>query len=394
MDYKRVIVIVLDGVGIGAAPDAELYGDVGSNSIANTARVLGGLHLPQMGALGLGCITNIEGVHCPSNVDGAYGRLQPQSAGKDTVSGHWALMGVHLSTPFPTFPDGFPLEIVEAFVKKTGVGGVLGNKAASGTEIIQEFGLEHINKGWPIIYTSADSVFQIAAHEETIPVPQLYVLCKQARNILSGEYAVGRVIARPFLGNEPGSFRRTDRRRDYPLYPDTPTILDKLVSSGMGVYSVGKIDDIFGGRGITQTNHTLDNEESVRGILKFLGEDFEGLLFANLIEFDMIYGHRNDPKGYGRALEAFDKYIPRIRQSMKPTDLAMIVSDHGVDPTTASTDHSREYVPLLVFGDSVKPNTDLGTRHTYCDVAATIAEVFSLEPPTTGNSFLREVSMM
>lgn len=393
MAIKRVVLIVLDGVGIGAAPDAELYGDVGSNSIANTAKVIGGLSLPHMGSLGLGCITEIDGVPCPVQVSGAYGRLMPQSAGKDTVSGHWALMGIHLSTPFPTFPQGFPSDLIKTFINKTGITGILGNKAASGTEIIQELGLEHMRTGWPIVYTSADSVFQIAVHEEIIPIQKLYDMCQCAREILTGKYAVGRVIARPFLGTEPGSFWRTDRRRDYPLDPNAPTILEKLISSGKFVYSVGKIDDIFGGRGITKTKHTLDNEESVGGLLEFLAEDFEGLIFVNLIEFDMIYGHRNDPRGYGNALEAFDRHIPHIRGRMKPTDITMIVSDHGVDPTTASTDHSREFVPLLVFGDLVKPNTNLGTRQTYCDVASTIAEIFSLEAPTTGRSFLSEISI-
>lgn len=392
MDFNRVIVIVLDGVGIGAAPDAASYGDVGSNSISNTAEVLGGLNLPNMGAMGLGCIASIRGVPCPQRIKGAFGQLQPQSAGKDTVSGHWALMGIHLSKPFPTFPQGFPPRVISSFMNETGVAGVLGNKAASGTAIIQELGQRHMETGWPIVYTSADSVFQIAAHEEVIPVSRLYALCQGARTVLSGEYAVGRVIARPFLGDGPGTFWRTDRRRDYPLRPDSPTILDKLTDAKKTVYTVGKIDDIFGGRGISKTNHTLSNEESVRALVEFLAEDFEGLLFANLIEFDMVFGHRNDPAGYGKALEDFDRQLPRIRQHMKQSDLAMIVSDHGVDPTTPSTDHSREFVPLLVFGDQVKSNTNLGTRATYCDVAATIAEIFSVDPPSTGISFLAEIA--
>ena len=391
MYVKRIIVIVLDGVGVGEAPDADIYGDVGSNSVANTARVLGGLNLPNLEKMGLGCVTEVIGVPCLSQTIGAYGKMQPQSAGKDTVSGHWALMGIHLPNPFPVYRDGFPSEIIDTFIKRSGVEGILGNKVASGTVIIQELGLKHMETGWPIVYTSADSVFQIAAHEKVIPIERLYELCEVAREILTGPHAVGRVIARPFLGDSPGSFWRTERRRDYPLEPHSKTMMDKLVEARKSVYTVGKIDDIFGGRGISKSNHTVNNQDSIHALLEFLGEDFEGLLFANLIEFDMIYGHRNDPRGYGQALEQFDQAIPEIRQRMKKTDVVIITSDHGIDPTTPSTDHSRENIPLLVFGDPVAEGINLGIRSTYCDVAATIAELFMLEPPETGNSFWNEV---
>jgi phosphopentomutase len=390
MDFKRVIVIVLDGVGAGEAPDAELYGDVGSNSLANTAKAVGGLHLPHMMKMGLGYITPMEGVPAVPNPSGAYGKMQPKSAGKDTISGHWELMGVYLPQPLPTYPKGFPPEVIDEFTRITGKQ-VLGNKPASGTEIIKELGMEHIRSGKPIVYTSADSVFQIAAHEEVIPIEQLYELCERSRQMLTGEHAVGRVIARPFLGTDPGNFWRTPRRKDFPLSPTIKTIMDKLVDAGKDVYSVGKIDDIFAHRGITKSNHTVSNADGLVAIQEFLEEDFEGLMFINLIEFDMIYGHRNDPQGYAAALKLVDDNVPEIVKRMRPTDLAMFVADHGVDPTTASTDHSREFVPLLVFGEKIR-SANLGTRSSLGDVGATIADIFSLEPPAIGESFLKEIS--
>jgi len=390
MDINRVIVIVLDGVGAGEAPDAEFYGDVGSNSLANTARVVGGLQLPHMGKLGIGHITNIQGVPPEDHPTGCYGKMQPKSAGKDTISGHWELMGIHLTTPLPTYPDGFPETILEEFTRRTGKE-VIGNKPASGTEIIKELGVEHIRTGKPIVYTSADSVFQIAAHEEVIPIQELYRMCEISRQILSGEHAVGRVIARPFLGETPQDFRRTERRKDYPLLPDSDTILDKLARAGKTVYSIGKIDDIFGRRGITKSKHTVSNHDSTLALLDALNEDFEGLLFANLIEFDMIFGHRNDARGYADALEAFDRHIPEIQKRMKSSDLAMVVADHGVDPTTPGTDHSRENIPLLVFGPQVEKYANLGIRNTFSDVAATLAELFDLQPPEYGSSFVSEL---
>jgi phosphopentomutase len=390
MNIKRVTVIVLDGVGAGEAPDAAAYGDVGSNSLSNTARVVGGLHLPHMAQIGFGYITPMLGVPLVSNPTGAYGKCRPQSAGKDTISGHWELMGIFLPQPFPTYPHGFPPEIIEEFTRKTGRG-VLGNKPASGTVIIQELGVEHMKTGKLIVYTSADSVFQIAAHEEIVPIEELYRICGIARQMLTGEHAVGRVIARPFLGQKAGEFQRTERRRDYPLQPPGATILDKLKAAGKQVCSVGKIDDIFAHRGITRSNHTVNNHDSLLAIMDFLEDDFEGLIFANLIEFDMIFGHRNDPKGYAEALNKVDDSLPEIQSRMRDGDIVMFAADHGVDPTTPSTDHSREYIPLLVFGKQVKSDVDLNTRQSLGDVGATIAEIFSLEPPKIGESFLASI---
>ena len=310
VNIKRVVVIVLDGVGAGEAPDAADYGDVGSNSLGNTARVIGGLHLPNMERIGLGHITPIQGVEPITPTSGAYGKMQPVSAGKDSVTGHWELMGIQLTKPFPTYPHGFPPEIIHEFKKRTGLD-VLGNKPASGTEIIKELGLEHIRTGKPIVYTSADSVFQIAAHEEVIPLERLYEICLASREMLRGEHAVGRVIARPFLGTAPENFKRTGNRRDYPLMAPSATMMDKLVSAGKSVYATGKIDDLFGGRGITRSSHSEDNTSSTQAMLDFLLEDFEGMLFTNLIEFDMIYGHRNDPQGLRSGTANFRRTYPR-----------------------------------------------------------------------------------
>ncbi|HYF62360.1 MAG TPA: phosphopentomutase [Herpetosiphonaceae bacterium] len=390
MFIKRVMVIVLDGVGIGAAPDAAEYGDEGSHSLANTAAAVNGLDLPNMAALGLGCVSAIRGVACPDRPAGGYGKMQPLSKGKDTVTGHWEMMGIVLPAPFPVYPDGFPAEVLDAFKQKTGRG-VLGNKPASGTDILQELGVEHMRSGDPIVYTSADSVFQIAAHEDVIPVDELYAMSEAARAILTGDHAVGRVIARPFSGDSPATFKRTARRRDYALLPETPTIMDTLTAAGKSVYSVGKIDDIFGHRGITRKNHTVDNDSSMSAIIEFLDDDFEGLLFANLIEFDMIYGHRNDPAGYANALAAVDRRLPEVQARLREGDLVVITADHGVDPTTPGSNHSREYVPLLVFGPPLPGGVDLGTRQTLSDLGATIADIFSVAPPLHGVSFLPEL---
>ncbi|HSV85042.1 MAG TPA: phosphopentomutase [Levilinea sp.] len=391
MDIKRVLVIVLDGVGAGEAQDAAVYGDCGSNSLSNTAKAVGGLRLPNLEALGFGYITPMLGVAAVPQPGGAYGRMQPVSAGKDSITGHWELMGVYLEHAFPTYPNGFPSEVLNEIKRRSGYD-VLGNKAASGTDILIELGEEHMRTGIPIVYTSADSVFQVAAHEEIFSIERLYELCETSRQILHGEHGVGRVIARPFTGGSAATFQRTTRRRDYPLAPIADTVMDKLLKQGRQVRATGKIDDLFGGRGISHTNHTTNNEASTLAMLEYLEVEFEGLLFTNLIEFDMIYGHRNDPPGYAGALEAFDRHVPEILRRLRPTDMAIIAADHGVDPTTISTDHSRELSPLLVFGPPVTGGVDLGTRGSYSDVAATIAEVFSLEPPAVGKSFLREVT--
>lgn len=390
MSINRVIILLLDGVGAGAAPDADLYGDVGSNSLVNTARAVGGLNMPHLEALGLGHIDDILGVPPAPKPTGACGKMIPRSAGKDTISGHWELMGIYLPEAFPTYPNGFPQAVIDEFVRRTGVPGVLANRPASGTEIIKELGEEHMRTGKPIVYTSADSVFQIAANEAVIPLEELYRMSETARAMLTGKHNVGRVIARPFVGSSPADFKRTAHRRDYPRVPDSPTMLDKLVAAGKEVYAVGKIDDIFANRGITRSNHTVSNADSIQATLKFMEEDFQGVLFTNLIEYDMIYGHRNDARGYAGALEAFDQAIPEIKKRLRLNDLVFIVADHGVDPTTPSTDHSRECIPLVVFGMQVL-GKDLGTRETFADVAATLAEIFNLEPPEMGTSFLSEV---
>lgn len=388
--FKRIIVIVLDGVGIGAAPDAADYGDEGTNSIANVAEVLDGVALPNMQTLGLGNITPINGMLTISAPEGGYGKMQPLSVGKDTMSGHWEMMGIYLPEPAPTYPNGFPDEVMDEFEDQIGRE-TLANRPASGTEIIKELGEEHIRTGKPIVYTSADSVFQIAAHEGIIPVDELYEISKTAREILKGEHAVGRVIARPFVGDSPENFTRTDRRCDFSRAPESDTVLDKLYAAGFDVWSVGKIDDIFVHRGITRKNHTLGNDECTQTTLNLLEEDFNGLLFVNLIEFDMIYGHRNDPQGYYNALKKFDDALPEIRNHLSEHDLVIVSADHGVDPTTESTDHSREYVPLLAFGPRVR-GVDLGIRKSFADVGATITENFKLEPPEIGTSFLSDLT--
>jgi phosphopentomutase len=388
--FKRITVIVLDGVGIGAAPDAMDYGDEGANSIGNVAKVLGGISLPNLGKLGLGNIAPIMGVRETNTPEGGFGKMQPMSAGKDTMSGHWEMMGIYLPKPAPTYPDGFPDEIISKFEEHIGRK-TLANRAASGTEIIKELGEEHMRTGNPIIYTSADSVFQIAAHEEIIPVDELYQMSKFAREILNGKHAIGRVIARPFVGDRSENFTRTDNRRDFSRAPESATVLDKLYDAGFDVWSVGKIDDIFVHRGITRKNHTLGNAESTQTTLELLEEGFKGMLFVNLIEFDMIYGHRNDPQGYYNALKAFDDAVPEIQGLLLEDDLVIISADHGVDPTTESTDHSREYVPLLAFGPKVR-GVDLGARKSFADVGATITENFKLIPPEIGKSFLNDLT--
>ncbi len=388
--FKRITVIVLDGVGVGAAPDAAEYGDVGSNSIGNVARVLDGVDLPHMGAIGLGNITDVKGVPPVKEAAGAYGKMRPYSAGKDTIAGHWEMMGIYLPESFPTYPNGFPQDVMAEFESRIGRK-TLANRPSSGTEIIKELGEKHMATGMPIVYTSADSVFQIAAHEDVIPVPELYEMSQIAREILKGKHGVGRVIARPFVGTSAETFKRTDNRRDFARTPDTDTVLDKLHHADYDVISVGKIDDIFVHRGITRKNHTLGNVESIKTTLQILEAPFKGLLFVNLIEFDMIYGHRNDPQGYYGALKTFDDAIPEIRKRLSAEDLVIVSADHGVDPTTESTDHSREFVPLLAFGPEVR-GVDLGIRQTFGDVGATILDNFDLEPPLIGTSFLADLT--
>lgn len=382
----RVVMIVLDSVGIGELPDADRFGDAGSATLQHTAEAVGGLRLPHLGELGLGCIAPIAGVPAAADPVGNYGKMAEVSAGKDTTTGHWEIAGLRLDTPFPTYPDGFPEEVIKPFTEAIGRG-ILGNRPASGTEIIKELGEEHMRSGKPIVYTSADSVFQIAAHEEVIPVSELYRMCEIARNILTGPHAVGRVIARPFAG-EPGAFVRTERRKDFSLVPPRPTILDKLSEAGYDVCAVGKIEDIFAFRGITKSYHAHGNMEVVDTTLQFMATAGPGLIFANCVDFDSLWGHRNDVEAYAKGLEEFDERVPEIIDRLRPDDILIITADHGCDPTTPSTDHSREYVPLLVHGKGIRSGVNLGIRSTFADVAASIAELFDVENPGEGKSFL------
>ena len=388
-DVERVAVVVLDGVGVGALPDAADFGDEGSNSVGNTARAVGGLALPNMSLLGLGNLTDVVGVPPVAETIGAYGRMAEVSAGKDSTTGHWELTGVVSPVALPTYPQGFPRELIEEYERRIGRK-TLGNVAISGTVIIDRLGAEHMRTGSPIVYTSADSVFQVAAHEEIIPLDELYRICLIAREMLTGEHAVGRVIARPFVG-QPGSFTRTQNRRDFSLVPPKPTLLDRLLAADYQVVGVGKVDDLFAKQGLTVCYHTVDNLVATEKVIELLGEESRGMILANLIEFDMLFGHRNNPEAYARALEAFDSRLPRMMEAMKPGDVLFIVADHGNDPTTPSTDHSREYVPLLVYGERVRPGVNLGTRESFADLAATIAELLGIEPLPNGTSFAREI---
>lgn len=381
----RAAVIVLDSVGVGALPDAAAYGDAGANTLAHVAEAVEGLSLPHLERLGLGNIVPVKGLTPSAAPLAFYGKMGEISAGKDTTTGHWELMGLITKEPFPVYPQGFPPEVIEPFEKAIGRP-VLGNKPASGTEIIAELGEEHIRTGYPIVYTSADSVFQIAAHEEVIPVEELYRYCLIARKLLTGKHAVGRVIARPFLGSA-GNFYRTPRRRDFALPPPRPTVLDFLKEAGQEVIGIGKIEDIFAGRGLTQARHTEDNLDGIQKTIAALGEPFSGLLFTNLVDYDMRYGHRNDAAGYARALMEFDAHLPEIMAALKSGDLLVITADHGCDPTTPGTDHTREYVPILAYPAGASRGYNLGTRSTFADLAATLAEMFGLPSPEAGTSF-------
>lgn len=386
---NRVIWIVLDSVGMGALPDAEKYGDIGSNTIGNISRTVGGLNIPNMVHLGLGNIDYIENIEKTKNPIGCYGRFAEQSDGKDTTTGHWEMTGVCLQKPFPTYPNGFPKEIVAAFEDAIGKK-MIGNKPASGTAIIEELGEEHIETENPIVYTSADSVFQIAAHEDVVSIERLYEMCTIARNILQGEHGVARVIARPFIGT-PGNFTRTSNRRDFSLTPPHHTLLDHLKNGSLDVIGVGKIEDIFSNQGITEAIHTKDNMDGVDQILNYMNQDNKGLIFTNLVDFDMKWGHRNDPINYAKGLESFDHRLGEILKAMKEDDILFITADHGCDPTMPGTDHSREYVPFLAYGKNLRQNINLKTRKTFADMGQTIAEIFHVEPIKNGTSFLNEI---
>lgn len=383
---KRFIWIVLDSVGMGAMPDAHLFGDVGANTIGNISKKLGGLHLPNLQSLGLGNIEGMEGVDSVSSPIGSYARIAELSFGKDTTTGHWEMVGIHTKDGFPTYPNGFPKEIMEAFEAKIGKK-TLANYASSGTEIIEKLGQEHVETGMPIVYTSADSVFQIAAHENIIPLEELYEMCSIARDMLKEEHAVARVIARPFEGTE-GSFTRTSNRRDFALLPPHKTTLDYAKEADLDVIGIGKIEDIFAGQGITRAIHTTSNMEGVDVTIDEIKKDSKGLIFTNLVDFDMKWGHRNDYVNYAKSLEEFDGRLPEILSHMKDDDVLFITADHGCDPTFPGTDHTREYVPFIAYGKSIKANIDMKTRKSFADMGQTICERFALPHIPIGESFL------
>ena len=385
----RIIIIVLDSVGIGELPDAYKFGDEGSNTLVNTAKAVGGLNVPNLESFGLGKIGDIPGVSKEVDAKAFYGKMIEASAAKDTTSGHWEIMGVVTEKPFPTYPKGFPDDVIRAFTTAIGRP-ILVNKTASGTEIIKELGEEHIKTGFPIVYTSADSVFQIAACEDVIPIESLYEMCNCARDILKGKHNVGRVIARPFIV-ENGIYTRTERRRDFSLPPPEETVLDKAVKKGYEVVGVGKIGDIFAHRGLTREIHATNNRDGVLKTIESIRRDFKGIIFTNLIDFDMRYGHRNNPEGYAEALESFDKSLPEIVDASKAGDVIIITADHGCDPTTLSTDHSREYVPLLVFGKKLNKPRSLGIRNSFADVGATVSEALLELRLDKGESFFTEL---
>jgi len=385
--FPRVIWIVLDSVGIGEMPDAAAYGDSGSDTLGNIARRRG-LSLPNLTRLGLGNIKPLAGIAPAAKPAGSYGRCTLASPGKDTTTGHWEMVGIHLDQPFPLYPNGFPAELMREFERRIGRS-TLGNKPASGTEIIKELGEEHMRTGWPIVYTSADSVFQVAAHEEVIPLEELYRICETARELLRGPNEVGRVIARPFVG-KPGSFTRTPNRHDYAVPPPPGMLLDQLAARGVDVHAVGKISDVFLGRGIRESDKTKNNTDGMAKTLGAMNTTHQGLIFVNLVDFDQQYGHRNDVEGYGAALEQFDAWVPQLECALGAGDLAIFTADHGCDPTTPSTDHSREYVPLLVLGPHVRAGVNLGLRATLSDIGQSVAANFGTAIGK-GASFLPQI---
>lgn len=391
MKFERIAVIVLDSVGIGELPDAGHFGDIGSHTLGHIAQQVPGLSLPNLRKLGLDRIAPI-GDWQPAEGQAAayYGKMAEVSVGKDTMTGHWELMGLKLSVPFQTFPDGFPPELIGPFEERTGRK-VIGNKSASGTEILDELGEEQMKTGAWIVYTSADSVFQIAAHEGIIPLEELYRACEIARELtMDDRFTVGRVIARPYVG-EPGAFKRTPNRHDYAVKPPQPTVLDSLKHDGFEVRSIGKISDIFDGEGITSSQPTPSNAVGIRRTIEALGEEFRGLLFTNLVDFDSLFGHRRDPEGYAKALEEFDAAVPELLDRIGPKDLLVITADHGNDPTHPGTDHTREYVPVLLYSPAFRTPGALPARETFSDLGATIADNFGVSAPQNGSSFLAEL---
>ena len=391
-ELKRAVLVVLDGVGAGANPDASTYGDDGASSLEHCAQAIGGLALPRLGKIGMGNVTPIVGTPPTDHALGAYGRMAAAAAGKDSTTGHWEMTGVVLQKPLPTYPHGFPADLVNEFEQSIGRQ-VIGNKAASGTEIIKELGAEHVRTGKPILYTSADSVFQVAAHQDVIPLEELYHICEVARSLLTGDHAVGRVIARPFIGT-PGNFKRTEHRRDFSLAPLGTTLLDLLKSNGKEVIGLGKIEDLFAGRGLTQRDHTETNRDGMAATLRWLERDFTGLLFVNLVEFDMLWGHRRDSEGYARALRDVDDWFGQVQQAMRSGDAIFFTADHGVDPTYRGTDHTREQVPLLAYGKPVRAGINLGNRATFADLGQTLAQAFGVGNLAAGTSFAHEIGLL
>lgn len=384
----KAVVIILDGVGIGNAPDAELYNDKGANTLGNIAVSIKEFNLPNLEKLGLGRLIPINRNDIELEIIGNYGKIKEVSKGKDSTTGHWEIGGLITTTQFPVYPNGFPEEIIEKFLQLNNLIGVLGNKAASGTEIIQELGEKHIETGFPIVYTSADSVFQIAAHEEVIPVEKLYEICKTTREkVMIGEHAVGRIIARPFVGSN-GNFVRTHRRKDFALEPDGDVIFDVLKKNNIKTIGIGKINDLFAYRNIVEQVKTKNNLDGILKTIDAIKTEKNSFIMTNLVDFDMLYGHRNDPQGFYLALKEFDNYLPEIMNNLGENDLLFITADHGNDPTYPGTDHTRELVPLLVFGKNYKRNVDLGLRETFADLAKTICDFYSVENSLAGSSFL------
>lgn len=386
---KRVILIILDSVGMGALPDADKYGDVGADTIGHVSQFNGGLKLPNMESLGLGLIDGIQSINKTQNPLGCYGKFHEASDGKDTVTGHWEMVGVKSEVPLPTYPNGFPDALIKEFESKTGRK-VIGNKPASGTAILDELGEEQLKTGALIVYTSADSVFQIAAHEDIFPVKELYKYCEIAREMLTGDNAVARVIARPYTGSV-GNFTRTSNRKDYALLPPHDTTLDKLKDAGVKVMAVGKIEDIFSGKGIYDAVHTKDNMDGVDKTIDYMKKEESGLIFTNLVDFDMKWGHRNDAKSYGKGLEEFDVRLKEIMNNMKSDDVLFITADHGCDPTYEGTDHTREYVPFLAYGEPLKKGYNMGTKLGFFNMGQTICDIFNSEKIINGDSFLKEI---
>ena len=381
--------MVLDSAGIGEMPDAAEWGDAGADTLGNVLKRRN-VMLPNLQRLGLGNIRPLQGLPPVEKPAGSYGKCTLRSNGKDTTTGHWEMAGIILEKAFPTYPNGFPPSVIDAFVRQAHVPGILGNVPASGTEIIKELGEEHLRTGKPIVYTSADSVFQIAAHEEIIPIDRLYEICEIARRLLDGEHRVGRVIARPFLGSAAGNFTRTENRHDYAVPPPSDNLLPVLRSLGLDVVCIGKIASIYDGMGVTEDLTAKNNEQTIDQTLRALRADSTGLIFSNLVDFDMLYGHRRDPEGYAVALERFDERLPEIFAAMRPDDLLIMTADHGNDPTKEGSDHTREYAPLLVHGKSAKPGVDLGTRESLSDIGQTVAQNFGSEL-VAGQSFLSEI---